>query len=278
MSYKTIAVILQSKEDAQRVLDCGVPLAQAWGAHLVGIHAEPIPVAYSAAVGFPDVGVIETATEAAAERTKEVETLFAERMKGAEQSFEWHTLTSFSGDSAYTGATLARAADLVIAAQRNPDWATDDAPNIEGVIYESGRPVLVVPYAGPLTRAFGRVLVSWNGSKEAARAVFDALPLIVEAEATEIFVVDPPEEGDETGASASSLAAALARHGAEVTVATEASEGRSVDEVIRDRVAATGADLLVLGAYSHSWLRQLLFGGVTRTVLHTMPVPSFMSH
>ena len=278
MSYKTIAVILQSKEDAQRVLDCAVPLAQAWGAHLVGIHAEPIPVAYSAAVGFPDVGVIETATEAAAERTKEVEALFTSRMKASDQSFDWHSLTSFSGDSSYAGATLSRAADLVIVAQRNPDWASDDAPSIEGVLYESGRPVLVVPYAGPLTSAFSRILVSWNGSKEAARAVFDALPLIAEAEATEIFVVDPPEDGDEVGASASALAAALSRHGAEVTVATEASGGRGVDEVIRDRVTATGADLLVLGAYSHSWLRQLLFGGVTRTVLHTMQVPSFMSH
>ncbi|MEQ1952596.1 universal stress protein [Mesorhizobium sp. CN2-181] len=278
MSYKTIAVILQSKDDAQRVLDCAVPLAQAWGAHIVGIHAEPIPVAYSAAVGFPDVGVIETATEAAAERTKEVEALFTERMKAADQSFDWHSLTSYSGDSAYAGATLSRAADLVIVAQRNPEWASDDAPSVEGVLYESGRPVLVVPYAGPLTRSFNRILVSWNGSREAARAVFDALPLIAEAGWTEIFVVDPPEDEDEAGASASALAAALSRHGAEVTVATEASRGRGVDEVIRDRVAATGADLLVLGAYSHSWLRQMLFGGVTRSVLHAMQVPSFMSH
>lgn len=278
MTYKTIAVILQSKEDAQRVLDCAVPLAQAWGAHIVGIHAEPVPVAYSAAVGFPDVGVIETATEAAAERTREVETMFVHRMKESNQSHDWHSLTSFSGDSAYTGATLARAADLVIVAQRNPDWASDDAPSIEGVLYESGRPVLVVPYAGALTRSFNRILVSWNGSREAARAVFDALPLIAAAEWTEIFVVDPPEEEDDTVASASALAAALSRHGAQVTVATEKSAGRGVDEAIRDRVAATGADLLVLGAYSHSWLRQLLFGGVTRSVLHAMQVPSFMSH
>ncbi|MDQ6433069.1 universal stress protein [Mesorhizobium sp. LHD-90] len=277
MSYKTIAVILQSREDTQRVLECAVPLAQAWGAHIVAVHAEPIPVAYSAAVGFPDVAVIETATEAAEERTKEVEAFFTHHVKAAGVSFDWHSLRSFSGDSAYTGATVARSADLVVAAQRNPDWASDDAPSIEGVLYESGRPVLVVPHSGALTASFSRILVSWNGSREAARAVFDALPLIVEAEATEIFVIDPPEDDDVISAGASALAAALSRHGAEVTVATEASAGRSVDEVIRDRVAATGADLLVLGAFSHSWLRQLLFGGVTRSVLHSMSVASFMS-
>ena len=86
MIYKTIAVILQGKEDTQRVLDCAIPLAQIWGAHIVGIHAEPIPVAYSAAVGFPDVAVIETATQAAEERTKEIEAMFAGRMKAAGQA------------------------------------------------------------------------------------------------------------------------------------------------------------------------------------------------
>ena len=78
-------------------------------------------------------------------------------------------------------------------------------------------------------------------------------------------------------AGGAEIAAALARHGATVAVAMEESDGRSVDDVIQDRVAATGADLLVMGAYSHSWLRELLFGGITRTVLQSMPVATFMS-
>ncbi len=277
MSYKTIAAILQSREDTKRVLDCAIPLAQAWGAHIIGIHAEAIPVAYSAAVGFPDVGLIETASEAAEQRTKEVQDLCTHRMQTAGQTFDWHSLRSFSGDSAYTGASIARSADLVVVAQRNPEWASEDAPNIEGVLYEAGRPVLVVPHSGALTKTFGRILISWNGSREAARAAFDALPLIVESEAVEIFMIDPSEDDDFVSASASALAAALSRHGAEVVVASEASKGRHVDEVIRDRATAIGADLLVLGAHSHSWIRELLFGGVTQHILKTCPIAALLS-
>jgi nucleotide-binding universal stress UspA family protein len=277
MSYKTIAAILQSKEDTRRVLDCAIPLAQTWSAHIVCIHAEAIPVAYSAAVGFPDVGLIETASEAADQRTRDIEALCGERLASCAQTHEWHSLRSFSGDSAYTGASIARTADLVVVAQRDPSWASEDAPNIEGVLYEAGRPVLVVPHAGALTNNFGRIIISWNGSREAARAAFDALPLIAEAEATEIFMVDPADDDEFVTASASALAAALSRHGAEVTVATEDSNGRHVDEVIRDRAIAIGADLLVLGAYSHSWLRELLFGGVTQNILKSSPIAALLS-
>ena len=136
--------------------------------------------------------------------------------------------------------------------------------------------MLVTPHDAPCISTFRRVIVAWNGSREAARAAFDALPFILEADSTEILLIDPPETPDtaETGAD---IAAALARHGAQVTVHTEASDGRATDDVIRDRLAATGADLLVLGAYSHSWFRELLFGGVTRTVLQSMPVTAFLS-
>ena len=89
-------------------------------------------------------------------------------------------------------------------------------------------------------------------------------------------LVDPPESPIAVEAGAD-IAAALERHGASVTVHAEASGGLATDDVIRNRVAATGADLLVLGAYSHSWLRELLFGGVTRTVLQSMPVTAFLS-
>ena len=124
--------------------------------------------------------------------------------------------------------------------------------------------------------SFRRVIIAWNGSREAARAAFDALPFILEAVGTEILLIDPPDSDDPAQAGAD-IAAALARHGAEVSVHAEHSRGLSTDAVIRNRLAATGADLLVLGAYSHSWLRELLFGGVTRTVLQSMPITAFLS-
>ncbi|TIM36471.1 MAG: universal stress protein, partial [Mesorhizobium sp.] len=166
--------------------------------------------------------------------------------------------------------------DLIIAAQR--ESGGDPSADVDTLVYDAGRPVLVVPHSGPLVTSFKHVLLAWNGSKEAARAAFDALPFIIEAEKTDIVVIDPPDTLDAAPeAAGAEIAAALSRHGATVSVSVLQSGGHSVDDVIQTRIAETGADLLVLGAYSHSWLRQLLFGGVTRTVLRTVPVAAFLS-
>jgi nucleotide-binding universal stress UspA family protein len=278
MPFKTIVAIIQSRDDAERVLDCALPFAARFESHLIGVHAEALPVAYTSAVGFPDTEFLQATAEVNKERADKLEALFRGRMKEADQSFEWRSLESFSGDSAHCGISSARCADLVIAAQRNPHADSAATADVDALLYESGRPVLVVPHDGPAQSNYGRIVIAWNGSREAARAAFDALPLILEAKHTEVFVIDPPEEVEEDAeASGAEIAAALARHGANVTVASEESRHRSVDQILQERVAATGADLLVLGAYSHSWLRQLLFGGVTRTVLQSMPVATFMS-
>jgi len=277
MPFKTVVAIIQGPADIDRVLACALPFAGKFGSHLIGVHAEALPMAYSSTIGFPDVEFIRAASEQAIERTRQVSAAFAKRMEAAGQSFDWHALDNFAGDSGLSGSTFARVADLVIAAQRDPASAEDDAADIDALLYEAGRPVLVVPHAGAITTSYNRVLIAWNGSREAARAVFDALPLILEAEDTEILVVDPSESAQRSGTAGADLAAALVRHGARVKVATEASDGRSVDDVVQARAAVTGADLLVMGAYSHSWLRELLFGGTTRTTLQSTQIPTFMS-
>jgi nucleotide-binding universal stress UspA family protein len=276
MPFKTIVAIIQSAEDTERVLDCAIPLAARFEGHLIGVHAEALPVAYASTIGFPDTEFLQATATMNKERAKKLEGLFRGRVEAAGQSFEWRGMESFSGDSALSGISSARCADLVIAAQRNPDADSDTSTDIDTLLYDAGRPVLVVPHAGPSLSTYNRVLIAWNGSREAARAAFDALPFIVEAEEAEILVIDQPDDSDAEGGGAE-IAAALARHGATVAVSMEDSDGRSVDDVIQDRVAATGSDLLVMGAYSHSWLRELLFGGITRTVLQSMPVATFMS-
>ncbi|WP_353641035.1 universal stress protein [Mesorhizobium sp. WSM2239] len=278
MPFKTIVAIIQSAEDTDRVLDCAMPLAARFDGHVIGVHAEALPVAYASTIGFPDTEFLQATAEMNKERAKKLEGLFRARVEPAGQSFEWRGLESFSGDSALSGISSARCADLVVAAQRNPDADSDASADLDTLLYDAGRPVLVVPHAGPSLSSYNRILIAWNGSREAARAAFDALPFIVEAEQVEILVIDPPEDLDATAdAGGAEIAAALARHGANVAVAMEESDGRSVDDVIKDRVGAMGADLLIMGAYSHSWLRELLFGGITRTVLQSMPVATFMS-
>ncbi|CAN7580715.1 universal stress protein [Mesorhizobium sp. LjRoot246] len=276
MRFKTIVAILQNEQDAERVLDCAIPLATRFQSHLIGIHAEALPVPYTSATGFPDTEFLQVSADMSRERAEKLQALFLRRIEDSGLSFEWRSLESFSGDSALTGISNVRAADLIIAAQR--ETGGDSTADVDTLVYDAGRPVLVVPHAGPLITTYKHVLLAWNGSKEAARAAFDALPFIIEAEKTDILVIDPPETLDESPeAAGAEIAAALSRHGATVSVSVQQSGGNSVDDIIQTRIAETGADLLVLGAYSHSWLRQLLFGGVTRNVLRTAPVAAFLS-
>jgi nucleotide-binding universal stress UspA family protein len=276
MPFKTILAIIQSADDIERVSDCAAALATRYEGHLIGLHSEALPIPYTSTIGFPDAEFIQASTEINQERAKKLEAAFRQRTSATGLTAEWRSLESFSGDSAHSGISSARCADLVVAAQASPGAESGSSPDVDALLFEAGRPVLVTPAEGPCLSSFRRIIVAWNGSREAARATFDALPFILEAVGTEILVIDPPETPDSVEAGAD-IAAALARHGAEVSVHTEASHGLSTDDVIRNRLAATGADLLVLGAYSHSWLRELIFGGVTRTVLHTMPVTAFLS-
>ena len=276
MRFKTIVAILQNEQDAERVLDCAIPLADRFESHLIGIHAEALPVPYTSATGFPDTEFLQVSADMNRERAEKLQALFLGQIEKSGLSFEWRSLESFSGDSALTGISSVRAADLIIAAQR--DTGGDPSADVDTLVYDAGRPVLVVPHEGPLVTTYKHVLLAWNGSKEAARAAFDALPFIIEAEKTDILVIDPPDTPDDNPeAAGAEIAAALSRHGATVSVSVQKSGNASVDDVIQTRIAETGADLLVLGAYSHSWLRQLLFGGVTRTVLRTVPVAAFLS-
>lgn len=276
MPFKTILAVVQGAEDVQHVSECATALASRFGAHLIGLHSEALPIPYSSTIGFPEAELIQASTEFNTERSRKLGAVFKEQAAAAGLSAEWRSLESFTGDSAQSGVASARSADLVVAAQIDGGAGSGDGPDLDALLYEAGRPVLVSSQGGPSVSSFRKVLVSWNGSREAARAAFDALPFIVEADSTEILVIDPPDDpqAEEAGAA---IAAALARHGAKVRVHIEDSRGSSIDTVIRDRVAETGTDLLVMGAYSHSWLRQMLFGGVTRTVLQSMPVTSFLS-
>lgn len=277
MTYKTFLAIIQNDDDAKRVLDFAIPLATAAKGHLVGLHTEAIPIAYSSPVGFPEAEFMQASSEANTARAAKLEALFKEHVQAAALSHDWRSLESFSGDSGVSGLANARSVDLVLVAQPSP---TADAPtaDVETLIFDSGRPVLIAPFKGALLSSFKRVLIAWNSSREASRAVFDALPFILAAEENEILVVNPEDNparpADRAGEG---IAATLRRHGANVSVTRQEAGGRGIDEVIERRVAEKSVDLVVLGAYSHSRLREFLFGGVTRSVLKSMSVTTFMS-
>ncbi|HVW54532.1 MAG TPA: universal stress protein [Rhizobiaceae bacterium] len=274
MGYRTIAAILQASEDTPRVLACAIDLAKTFGGHIVGVHSEPLPVSYGTGMGYPDTSYIAIASEENKKRAAAILAMFRTRVDAADVSAEWYGSESFAGDSGLAALPTVRSADLIVAQQVNPDAESISIGDIEALLFESGRPVLLVPYAGKSQgSSVKRVLIAWNGSKEAARAAFDALPFIKQAEMAEILVID----GEENGSDAKGIAAALGRHGANTAVTELASGGIAIGDVIANRAAETEADLVVMGAYSASWLKEWFFGGATRTALKSMPALTLMS-
>lgn len=273
MTYKTIVAIIQTPKDNERLLQAVVPLATRLGAHVVGIHAEALPMPMTTGLGFPDAEFITTASDVNRKRAAQLEAQFSSRLADAKISSEWRSVESFSGDSAVAARGAARTADLIVTSEADPA-ETSNGADLDSLLYETGRPVLLVPLAGMKEGAFSKVIVAWNGTREAARAAFDALPFILEAEETSVVIVDPDEE---MVASASQLAAAISRHDATVAVTELKSGSHGVADALAEHVAASGADLLVMGAFGHSRLREFLFGGVTRSVIESMPVATFMA-
>jgi nucleotide-binding universal stress UspA family protein len=168
-------------------------------------------------------------------------------------------------------------ADLTVIARSEPSGKATGPPGLaESLILTSGRPVVLFPLNSTVSRV-RRILVGWNAGREAVRAVADALPLLVRAEAVEVLIVDPDryrDHGQEPGAD---IARHLARHGAPVDVRRVPSRGADVDRVLLSQAASFGADLLVIGAYGRSRLSEWVFGGVTQTVLREAKLPVLMS-
>ncbi len=186
---------------------------------------------------------------------------------------EWRSLPHFGSDP----AVHARYADLTVVTRPDPAGQTAGPPGfVESLVLTSGRPIIILP-PGTASPA-RRILVGWNAAREAVRAVADALPLLVRAEAVEVLVVDPERHpashGQEPGAD---IARHLARHGAQVEVRRLSSKGEDLGRLLLAQASAFGADLLVMGAYGHSHLNEWIFGGVTRRVLREAGLPVLMS-
>lgn len=274
MQPKTIVAIVADEADLDRVLSCAEPLAERFGARLSVVHGDALPMPTASPMGFPDTGLLDAAMEGARERSEAMRKAVAAR-RGPVKA-EWQSFLGFAGEASRQVAQAARAADLVIASQADP--GSGRSMPVDALLFETGRPVLFVPYAGTVDPAFRKAVVAWNGSAEAARAAFDALPLLVAADSVSILCVDPRAgEGEAAEFAGTEIAEALSRHGAKVTVVNEPAAGLAPGEAIENHLVESAADLLVMGAYSHSWLRQFFFGGATKTLLASMPVATLMS-
>ncbi len=277
MSYKTILVHLDSGKRAAERVELALGLAETYDAHLVGLFALSAPHIPSYALAEAGPVVVEAEARYRAEAARAAEAIFRRVTARLARSAEWRSTTR---DALAAAQLSARYADLVVAGQRDPDDGTGIALNFaEELVLSAGRPVLFVPYAGHFAHVGRRVLVAWNAGREAARAVTDALPLLQRASLVQVIAFDPRKGGADHGdIPGADIGLVLARHGVKVSVEQQRSDEVDVGNQILSRAADLDIDLIVMGAYGHSRVRELVLGGVTRTLLDTMTVPALMSH
>ena len=281
MSYKDLLVVLNSEATARERVEFACALAERFSAHLVGLCPLPTPEA-PRHLGYYDPALLDPFFAELRERMRSAAAKVRENfdhvtgLRGL--SAEWREIPE--GPDA-DPALHARYADLAILGQLDPDRAETELlrPRPEQVALASGRPVLIVPYAGHFDYVGRRVLIAWNATREAVRAVSDAMPFLTSAELVTVLTIDPREgphaDGELPGAD---ITVHLARHGVQAQIERTVSAGLPVGEALLSRAADLGVDLIVMGAYGHSRVREVLLGGATRSVLRSMTVPVVMSH
>jgi len=285
MAFKDILVHLDSGPRSPMRLRVATALARRSGAHLTGVYAVDIPSAeffYGAAMPLAAGGaerVVEQIRAEALAAAAPMETAFNDALQAEGLEGAWRLV---EGNLPATVALHARYADLAVLGQANPyeprDGLGTDAVVVSTVM-TSGRPVLAVPFAGDFPDLGSRVLVAWNASREAARAVNDAMPLLRDASAVTVLAVNPRYGINGHGdVPAADIALHLARHGVKAEAAHTVANDIPDGEALLSYAADIGADLIVAGAYGHSRARELVFGGVTRTLLAEMTAPVFLSH
>jgi nucleotide-binding universal stress UspA family protein len=282
MAIKDILVHLDATPRCAVRLAVAGRLAARHGAHLTGVHVIDIPSAnyfYGAAMPFVPANpeeIVERMRSEASDAAAPVEAAFRDCLRRNGIEGEWRLV---EGNPPATVALHARYADLTVVGQPNQYAPQDDDAVTVTTVMTSGRPVLAVPFAGDFPTIGERVLVAWNASREAARAVNDALPLLVGAKQVIVLAINPQRGvGGHGDVPAADIALHLARHGLKAEAAHTVAKDISDGEALLSYAADIGADLIVSGAYGHSRARELVFGGVTRTLIAEMTAPVLLSH
>lgn len=279
MSYKSVLVHLDDDRHCDARIDIASRLALDFDAHLAGLYVMSQPE-------LPSYARTRMGAQLFHEKYAELQQEHRDAMTAR---FRAHTTRAgvpgaeirVSETNPVDALTLhARYADLLVMGQADPEenQAMMNPDFIDQVLLSAGRPVLAIPYAGSFPSIGKNVLVAWDASREAARAVTDALPLLKRADKVTVFAVNPGRSGDHGMQPGADVSLFLARHGVRVEAASSESGEMEIGSWLLSRAADLGIDLMVMGGYGHSRLMELVLGGVTRTMLHHMTVPVLMSH
>lgn len=275
MSLKNVLVHV---DDSQRIaarIDAAAALARTFEARLTGLYLVPgIDLSSSVATIVPSAVITQRLEEDAQARAA-AERFFRTRTEQLRSQAAWSAPT---GDPLQVGLLHARSTDLVVLGQHDPANSTAFADQlIATILLGSGRPILMVPYIGVSAPIGRNILIATDDGREAARAIADAMPLLERAQRVEVVM---GLRSDESGFELAShrLGSWLADHGIHCRMHPNEADPGLLGELLLSRAADYSSDLIVMGGYGHSRMRELLLGGMTRTILASMTVPVLMSH
>jgi len=275
---KNLLVHIPSERPIRPVVDGAISLAVARAAHLdaVSVGYETANLGLAIDGGAAVAAVFEIERERALARANAALAVFETEARNAGISYGLQPLTDLPVEAAATVGASARLYDLTIVLQPEPDRDTFDNTMPQEILFQSGGPVLFIPYThkGPFEPR--RIGIAWDGSRLAARALRDAAPFLARAQAITIISVN--EALAPADASAAALTAHLARRGLTAHIERMTADHADIQPTILSIAADTGLDLIVMGGYGHSRLQERILGGVTRGMLQSMTVPTLMSH
>ncbi len=274
---KDIVVNLSIGEKPGPAGDYAISVAAAFDAHLAGIAFLYDPIVPVSGAGYIPAEVIETQERDNETATRAALDRFTTASARAGVTAEPLTLSASFGGVGEQFGRIARRFDLSIVGQAEPETSAVEEIIAESALFESGRPVIIVPYIQKAPLKLDRVMLCWDGSRAAARAIADAMPLLHRAGRVEVVIV-ANERGKQDEIEGADMGAHLARHALNVEVKRIALGGIDVADVILSHAADASSDFIVMGGYGHSRLREFVLGGVTRSILRSMTVPVLMSH
>lgn len=278
MKFKTILTVVDV-DHFQKDMKNAIALCQSIDAHLAATVVAVDQSPYAGAYGEAAVTAwLEEREAAVANLARQVE-MVKEMLKASGLSYD---VTDLNTEFAWADEDIAQRAlysDLTLIGQEAAQQPDLCKRILDGALFQAPAPVLFNPTEKPATLGPRSILVAWDSRTEAARAVQLSLPILQSTAEVHVTLVDPVassvRNGEEPGAD---IAAYLARHGVNVTVDVLASGGKAVDETLIQHATAIGAELIVMGAYSHSRLRERIFGGVTQSMLEKAKLPIFCGH
>jgi nucleotide-binding universal stress UspA family protein len=274
---KDIVVNLTGATPQEFAADYAISLARLFEAHIAGVGFIYEPVIPGTVLGGIPTDLIEAQREENTKAATAATSRFEAAATRAGLSAEVRILDASVAGAADLFGRIARRFDLAVVGQARPKEGATEELLIEGALFESGRPVVVVPFVQTRAATLERVLVCWDGSRPATRAIADALPFLRRAKAIDIVAVSG-ERGKGGELAGTNMARHLARHGLQVELKRVSAGNADVPSAIKSHAAETGVDFMVMGGYGHSRLREFILGGVTRTVLTSSTIPVLMSH